>query len=76
MACRGGNTGSAGAANPRLVANALAGVRLQFDGVPAPIVYASAGQVSAVVSYQVAGQASTSLQVEYLGAVTAPVAPR
>ena len=38
------------------------------------MVYASAGQVSAVVPYEVAGQTSTTLQVEYLGAITAPVA--
>jgi uncharacterized protein (TIGR03437 family) len=59
--------------NPLLVANALAGVHVLFDGVPAPIVYASAGQVSAVVPYAVSGQSSTTLQVEYLGAVSAPV---
>lgn len=59
--------------NPFLVANALAGVHVLFDGVPAPIVYASAKQVSAVVPYAVAGQSTTMLQVEYLGAVSAPV---
>lgn len=64
--------------NPWLVSNALAGVHVLFDGVPAPITYASAGQVNAVVPYSVAGQSSTELQVEYLGAlspaVTLPVA--
>jgi len=59
--------------NPFLVANALAGVHVLFDGAPAPIIYASAGQVNAVVPYAVAGQPSTTLQVEYLGAVSAPV---
>jgi uncharacterized protein (TIGR03437 family) len=59
--------------NPYLVANALAGVHVLFDGVPAPITYASAGQVNAVVPYGVAGQSTTTLQVEYLGAVSAPV---
>jgi uncharacterized protein (TIGR03437 family) len=57
--------------NPRLVANSLAGVRVLFDGVPAPVLYASAGQVNAVVPYAVAGQSSTQIQVEYLGAVSA-----
>jgi len=64
--------------NPWLVSNALEGVHVLFDGVPAPITYASAGQVNAVVPYSVAGQSSTELQVEYLGAlspaVTLPVA--
>jgi uncharacterized protein (TIGR03437 family) len=59
--------------NPVLVANAVAGVHVLFDGVPAPITYASASQVNAVVPYAVAGQSTTTLQVEYLGAVSAPV---
>ena len=59
--------------NPLLVANALQGVHVLFDGIPAPITYASAGQVNAVVPYEVAGQSTTTLQVEYLGAVSAPV---
>jgi uncharacterized protein (TIGR03437 family) len=60
--------------NPVLVSNALEGVHVLFDGIPAPITYASAGQVNAVVPYEVAGHSSTQLQVEYLGAVTAPIA--
>ena len=59
--------------NPVLVSNALEGVHVLFDGAPAPITYASAGQVNAVVPYGVAGHAATELQVEYLGAVTARV---
>jgi uncharacterized protein (TIGR03437 family) len=59
--------------NPRLVANSLAGVHVLFDGVPAPVLYASAGQVNAVVPYAVAGQPSTQVQVEYLGAVSAAI---
>lgn len=58
---------------PSLVSNALEGVHVLFDGVPAPITYAGAGQVNAVVPYEVAGESTTQLQVEYLGAVTAPV---
>jgi uncharacterized protein (TIGR03437 family) len=60
--------------NPYLVANALAGAHVLFDGVPAALTYASAGQVNAVVPYAVAGQSSTTLQVEYLGALSAPIA--
>ena len=59
--------------NPRLVANSLAGVQVLFDGVPAPVLYASAGQVNAIVPYAVAGQSSTQVQVAYLGAVSAPL---
>jgi uncharacterized protein (TIGR03437 family) len=59
--------------NPRLVANSLAGVQVFFDGVPAPLLYASAGQVNVVVPYSVAGQSSTVLQLEYLGALSSPI---
>lgn len=64
--------------NPRLVANSLEGVQVFFDGVPAPLLYASSGQVNAVAPYAVAGQATTELQLEYLGvlsnSITLPVA--
>ena len=50
-----------------LIDNTLAGTRVLFDGVPAPLVYTSAGQVSAVVPYATAGKASTMVQVEYQG---------
>jgi uncharacterized protein (TIGR03437 family) len=53
--------------------NTLAGVHVTFDGVPAPLLYASAGQVNAVVPYSVAGKSATQLQLEYLGALSSPV---
>jgi uncharacterized protein (TIGR03437 family) len=59
--------------NPRLVANSIAGVQVYFDGVPAPLLYASSGQVNAVVPYSVAGQSTTQLQLEYLGVLSNPV---
>jgi uncharacterized protein (TIGR03437 family) len=50
-----------------------------FDGIPAPMVYAVKGQVSCVVPYEVAGETSTLIQVEYNGiqsvAVSVPVLP-
>ncbi|HUB78915.1 MAG TPA: glycosyl hydrolase [Bryobacteraceae bacterium] len=58
---------------PTLVSNSLAGVHVLFDGVPATIAYASTGQVNAVVPYGVAGHSATQLEVEYLGAVSAPL---
>jgi uncharacterized protein (TIGR03437 family) len=60
--------------NPRLVANSLAGLQVYFDGVPAPVLYASAGQVNVVVPYSVAGESTTQLQLEYLGVLSNPVA--
>jgi uncharacterized protein (TIGR03437 family) len=59
--------------NPRLVANSLEGVQVFFDGVPAPLLYASSGQVNVVVPYSVAGQSTTVLQLEYLGALSSPI---
>ncbi|MGC9945614.1 MAG: hypothetical protein ABSF64_04400 [Bryobacteraceae bacterium] len=59
--------------NPVLVANALEGVHVWFDGVPAPVLYASSGQVNVVAPYAVAGESATLVQVEYLGALSAPL---
>jgi endo-1,4-beta-xylanase len=60
----------------------VAGVQVTFDGVPAPLVYAKTGQVSAIVPFAVAGKQQTVIQYQYnpgSGAVvsntaTAPVA--
>jgi uncharacterized protein (TIGR03437 family) len=55
-----------------MVASAAAGVRVLFDGVPAPIVYASAAQCSAVVPYFGASKSTTHVQVEYQGVRSDP----
>jgi uncharacterized protein (TIGR03437 family) len=61
------------------VVTMIAGTRILFDGVAAPMIYTVKNQVSAVVPYEIAGQASTQVQVEYNGirsvAVTVPVLP-
>lgn len=44
--------------------------RILFDGVPAPIVYASAGQTSVIVPSEVAGKVFTVISVERAGTVT------
>ncbi len=53
--------------------------RVLFDGVPAPLIYVSAGQTSAIVPYSVAGKTSTQVTVEYQGVAsnvaTVPVVP-
>jgi uncharacterized protein (TIGR03437 family) len=49
------------------------GVRVLFDGVPAPVLYASAGQVSAVVPYSVAGASVTAIEVEVNGLASDPI---
>ncbi len=55
------------------VAKELAGVRVLFDGAPAPVLAASAGQVNAIVPYAVGGRAETRISVEYQGRRTAEV---
>jgi endo-1,4-beta-xylanase len=59
------------------VVTTIAGTRVLFDGVAAPMIYSVKNQVSAVVPYEIAGQSSTQVQVEYNGirsvAVTVPV---
>lgn len=59
------------------VTTTLAGTQILFDGTPAPLIYTSAGQVSGIVPYNVAGK--TSVRVEALlnglrgDAVTLPI---
>jgi uncharacterized protein (TIGR03437 family) len=50
----------------------LAGTRVLFDDIPAPIIHTSAGQVTAIVPYALAGRFTTRVQVEYLGVRSAP----
>jgi uncharacterized protein (TIGR03437 family) len=61
------------------VATSLAGTQVLFDGVPAPMIYAANGQVSAVAPFGIAAQPMTVVQVKS-GSVTSapallPVAP-
>lgn len=55
------------------VANALGATRVLFDDIPAPLLYTEANQLSAIVPYEVSGQAQTSIQVEYQGVRSAPL---
>jgi len=64
---------------PDSVDTTLAGTRVLFDGVPAPLIYVRGDQISGVVPYAVSGKTVTRLQVEYGGvksdAVTLRVVP-
>jgi len=53
------------------IVNKLGETRVLFDGIPAPLLYASATQTSAIVPYAVADKASTRMTVEYLGTSSA-----
>jgi uncharacterized protein (TIGR03437 family) len=55
------------------VSTSLAGVRLLFDGIPAPLIYTGAGLVSAFVPFGVATKQSTQVQVEYQGVKSVPI---
>jgi uncharacterized protein (TIGR03437 family) len=61
------------------VTRTLAGTRVLFDGVEAPMIYTSAGQLSCIVPYAVEGKSDTGVVVEYNGNASAgirvPVAP-
>jgi uncharacterized protein (TIGR03437 family) len=46
---------------------AINGTEVLFDGVPAAMIYTSAGQIAGVVPYAVAGKTSTNVQVLYEG---------
>jgi len=61
----------AGANN--IVSTQMGGVRILFDGVPAPMVYVSAGQCAAVVPYLGAIKATTHVQAEYQGVRSDPL---
>jgi uncharacterized protein (TIGR03437 family) len=56
------------------VATTIGNTRVLFDGIPAPMVYASGNQTSVMVPYEIAGRASTNIQVEYQG-VTSQAIP-
>jgi uncharacterized protein (TIGR03437 family) len=72
----GSNLGPATLAGPMLDSNGLVptqigNTQVLFDGVPAPMIHASANQTSAIVPYEV--QASTQVMVSSNGQTSAPV---
>jgi uncharacterized protein (TIGR03437 family) len=46
--------------------------RVLFDGVPAPVIYASATQTSVMVPYGITGRSTTNIVVEYSGVQSSP----
>ncbi|MDP8982520.1 MAG: putative Ig domain-containing protein [Acidobacteriota bacterium] len=53
-----------------------AGTRVLFDGIPAPILYASGNLVSAIVPYAVAGRVTVNLVAEVQGVQSSPISLR
>ncbi len=76
----GTNLGPAQAVGGQVVngrfTTAVSGVRVLFDGIPAPILFASATQINATVPYQLAGRAFSQMTVEYSGVASNTLAPR
>ncbi|MBL8216221.1 MAG: hypothetical protein JNK87_36210 [Bryobacterales bacterium] len=54
----------------------LASTRVLFDNIAAPLVYVRNDVISAIVPYEVAGRATTSVVVEYQGVRSQPVSIR
>jgi uncharacterized protein (TIGR03437 family) len=54
------------------VASVLSQVQVLFDGNPAPLIYVSAQQVSAMAPYGLTGKSSTQIQVTYQGIASDP----
>lgn len=55
------------------LATTMGATQVLFDGTPAPVIYASATQTSAIVPYEIAGKSTTSVQVSYHGVLSNPV---
>src|ERR1051326_6971603 len=58
------------------IAKELSGVRVLFDGSPAPLLYVSAERVNTVVPYGVDGRPSTQIMIERQGQTSAPFSIR
>jgi uncharacterized protein (TIGR03437 family) len=52
------------------LATTIGGVEVLFNGIPAPMIYASSGQVSAVAPYEMASISNPSVWIEYVGQIS------
>jgi uncharacterized protein (TIGR03437 family) len=52
------------------VATSLGGITVSFDGNLAPLLYASSGQINAIVPFEIAGQSTTAMSVSAPGGAT------
>lgn len=77
VAIYGTNFGPASVVSATLTNNAfpttLSNTQVLFDGVPAPIIAVTNGQVNVMVPYGIAGRASTTVEVSYLGVSSAGI---
>jgi uncharacterized protein (TIGR03437 family) len=64
----GPDTGQEGAADSSgLLPTSLAGVRVLFDDIPAPLLWVQSQQINAQAPFELAGRQSTAVHVEYQG---------
>jgi uncharacterized protein (TIGR03437 family) len=63
----------AGPPDGGIAAKSIAEAQVFFDGVPAPVLYVASGQIGVIVPYDVAGESSTRVQVEYRGVRSFPI---
>jgi len=52
------------------LSSGIGGTQVTFDGIPAPLLYASAFAIAAIVPFEVAGANQNSVQVSYNGSVS------
>jgi uncharacterized protein (TIGR03437 family) len=58
------------------VPTTLAGARVLLDNIPAPVLYAQADQINAIVPYSMANRSGANLVVEYFGARSSTIQVR
>jgi uncharacterized protein (TIGR03437 family) len=68
----GAYTGASGALNGGSLSNAIGSTQVLFDGTAAPLLYASSGQINAVVPFGVTGP-TTQVQVVHQGQTAASI---
>jgi uncharacterized protein (TIGR03437 family) len=56
-----------------MLSTKIGNTQVLFDGIAAPMIYASSTQTSVMVPYEVGGRTSTSVQIVYFGVASTPV---
>jgi uncharacterized protein (TIGR03437 family) len=59
--------------NGQAITTSIEGTQVLFDGLAAPLTYASSSQVNAIVPFEIAGATSTEVQVEVNGVTSSAV---
>jgi len=54
------------------IPTSVAGAKVLFNGIAAPVIYAGATQSAAIVPFELAGQTSAQVTVQYNGSTSAP----